>query len=112
MNCFPSSDKVVCQHLDGVAVSLSAGVVVVLVFLESIGTTCGFLTVWGLEDPTLSSVIAFRFIGCYVLGLLCNALFRAVVACFNFLNLLATIVFDALPSMNMVLLYPVQRTFH
>ena len=80
---------------------MSAGVDVVLVRLEFAGTARGFLTVWGLEDPTPSSVVAFRLTGCCVLGLLYSALFRTVIACFNFVNMLATFVFVTLPSMNM-----------
>ena len=94
-------DKVVCQLADGIGVLLSAGVEVVLVFLESTGTARGFFAVWGLEDLAPSSVVAFCLTGCYVVGLLCSALFRTVIACFNFVNLLATFMFDTLPSMNM-----------
>ena len=81
---------------------LSVEVVVVLVLRGCGGarTAHGFLTVWGLEDPAPSSVVAFRLTGCWGLGLLCSVLFRIVIACFNFVNLLATLVFDTLASMN------------
>ena len=90
----------VCRLPEGVVVLLSPGVVVVLVLRESARTTRGFLTVWGLDDPAPSSVGAFRLTGCWGLVLLCSALFRTVIACFNFVNLLATLVFDTLASMN------------
>src|ERR1700737_3045561 len=93
-------DGVVCRLSDGGGVSLSAGVLGVLVRLESTGTGRGFLTVWGLDDPAPSSVVALRLTGC-VLALACSALLRTVIACFNFVNLLATFVLVTLPSMNM-----------
>ena len=48
---------------DGVGVSLTAGVAVGVVLLESDGTGRGFLTVRGLEDPAPSSVVDFRLTG-------------------------------------------------
>ena len=94
-------EGVVWRLEDGVGVPLSAGVAVVLVLRESAGTARGFLIVCGLDDPAPSSAVAFRLTGCCDFGLLCKALFRTVTACLSFTNLLATLVFETLPSINM-----------
>ena len=106
------ADGVVCRLAEGIGVLLSAGVEVVLVLLESAGTSRGFLTYWGLEDPAPSSVVAFCLTGCCAFGLFCNALLKTVIACFNFVNLLATLVFDVLPSMKMASGFMVSGSTH